>query len=106
MKIVWSKKASEKLDIYLAYCRDNYGDHKVDEKVRKLEKLTNRLLSFPEMGFPEPILKDYPQLYRAYIFDKRLKIIYYIENQLTIKITDLWDSKCNPDKLKADFIKY
>jgi hypothetical protein len=43
MKIVWSKKAENKLDIYFSYCRDNYGDKVTSDKIEKLAKITNRL---------------------------------------------------------------
>ena len=43
MKIVWSKKAENNLDIYFSYCRDNYGDKVTSDKIEKLAKMTNRL---------------------------------------------------------------
>ena len=102
MKIVWSKKAEHKLDIYLSYCRDNYGDKVTSDKIEKLTKVTKRLINFSEMGFPEPILAGERHLYRAIIFEKRLKIIYYVENDDVIKIADLWDSKRSPENLKKE----
>lgn len=102
MKIVWSKKAENKLDIYFSYCRDNYGDKVTSDKIEKLAKITNRLSVFPEMGFPEPILVGERKLYRAVIFEKRLKIIYYVENEDIIRIVDLWDSKRSPENLKKE----
>ena len=103
MKIVWSKKAEDKLDTYLTYCQENYGDKVTNDKINNLEKLLSHLSMFPEMGFVEPILKDKKPNYRAYIFDKRLKLIYYIDNKNTIiKIADIWNNKQNPNNLKKD----
>ncbi len=50
MKIVWSKKAEDKLDTYLTYCQENYGDKVTNDKINNLEKLLSRLSMFLEMG--------------------------------------------------------
>lgn len=64
------------------------------------EKILRRLTSFPESGL-EPLLKEYPIQYRAVLFDKRFKIIYFVDND-TVMVENFWDTTRSPKTLKKD----
>ncbi len=101
MKIVLSKKFQDRWDVYLDYCLSNYGTTIADKKLDNLSKILRRLTSFPESGFLEPLLKEYPIQYRAVLFDKRFKIIYFVDTD-TIMVENFWDTTRSPKFLKKD----
>ena len=101
MKIVLSKKFQKRIKIYFEYCLVNYGGAIVSKKRTMYEKILRRLTSFPESGFLEPLLKEYPIQYRAVLFDKRFKIIYFVDTD-TIMVENFWDTTRSPKFLKKD----
>ena len=67
MQIKYSAKARQHIGSTIDYYLDHFGRqaalnlaYDIDAKVKSLEK-------FPEIGFPEPLLKDKAILYRALI---------------------------------------
>ena len=66
--------------------------HEIDEKVKMLRR-------YPGIGFPEPLLRGYYNLYKATIVGRYYKLIYYVRGN-TLRIAAFWDMRMHPDKLK------
>ena len=67
---------------------------------KELYQLSAELERYPEIGFPEPLLKERNKLYRARHINKRFKLIYYYSEKTdTLHVVDIWDSKREPQSL-------
>lgn len=78
-----------------------YGTFTALKLARKIESLTDSLSIFPGMGFREPLLEKRIPLFRAYMINKRFKIIYwYNEADDIVIIEDIWDTRRAPSNLK------
>ena len=71
--------------------------NKTDESIHSIEV---DLSKWPTSGFPEPLLKGTPYLYRARHINKRYKLIYRFDEPADkVYIEDIWDTKREPSKL-------
>lgn len=97
-QIVWTNFAiSELKNIYLYY-RMVAGE-KVADKIRKsVFDATRRLIKDPLIGVIEENLQDLKQGHR-YLVEGNYKIIYKVI-QNTIYITDIFDCRQNPQRMK------
>jgi plasmid stabilization system protein ParE len=66
---------------------------------QKFLKKQERLLKYPESGFPEPLLRDRKTRYRASIINDYYKVIYYVKGEV-VRIAAFWDMRMHPDKLR------
>lgn len=101
--VLMEPKAKEQFLGSLDYCKQEYGERIAAKLIEKVELFTKRLAMNPEMGYPEPLLKDFPQLFRSYVIDKFHKVIYYVEEEIsTIYIVGFWDVRREPSKLPKE----
>ncbi|MBQ9672712.1 MAG: type II toxin-antitoxin system RelE/ParE family toxin [Prevotella sp.] len=98
MQVKYNKKASQHISSTIDYYLENFGTqatvnlaHEIDEKIKTLRK-------YPEIGFPEPLLRDRYILYRATHIGKYHKLIYYVRGK-TLRVAAFWDMRMRPDKL-------
>lgn len=99
MEIIWSLRAKREVKHIVEYIDYMFGRTYSNDFYHGLECKTKQMEKFPEMGFPEPLLKDKRLLYRSIIFSKHNKLIYYIKNGV-IRIVDVWDMRRNPEVLQ------
>lgn len=99
MKVVWSGSASRRWSALFVQCMDIFGKSVAKRSLMQLERKLSSLESNPEMGFPEPLLAGKGRLYRALIFSKNYKLIYYVGSS-EVRIVDIWDMRMNPSALK------
>ena len=66
------------LDIYIEYA----GELSAMKFSKAVDAKLNKLLRFPEIGFPEPLLVDRKYFYRATIIQGNYKMIYYVDNDI------------------------
>ena len=99
MQVKYNKKAVDHINAVIDYYLENYGEqattnlgHEIDEKVKMLRR-------YPGIGFPEPLLRGYYNLYKATIVGRYYKLIYYVRGN-TLRIAAFWDMRMHPDKLK------
>ena len=99
MQVKYNKKAVDHINAVIDYYLENYGEqattnlaHEIDEKVKMLKR-------YPGIGFPEPLLRGYYNLYNATIVGRYYKLIYYVRGN-TLRIAAFWDMRMHPDKLK------
>jgi toxin ParE1/3/4 len=98
IKILWTKEALERLkDIFNYYSED--ATIKVAQKlVIEIVDFTDVLVTHPEIGSIEELLKGRKKEYR-HLICKNYKIIYWRENNI-IYIATVFDTRRNPKKLK------
>ncbi len=82
-------------DIYLEYA----GERSALAFSRLVDEKLDKLLRFPDIGFPEPLLAGRKYFYRATVIKKSYKMIYYVDGE-TIWIAAFWDMRMNPNRLK------
>lgn len=99
-KIIWSDFATCELDKIFDYYIQ-YASLKVAKNI--IEKIIlepNKIVSHPELTQVEEVLLDRENQYRYLICDN-YKIIYCINfNQKTIMISDVFDTRQSPTKIK------
>ena len=99
-QIKWQKRAEKELYRYLVKGFIEFGDTTANNFAAKVASINKDLGRFPEIGFPEPLLKDRKKLYRARIILNRFKLIYYYDNQTdAVHVADIWDMRRDPVKL-------
>ena len=77
-----------------------FGVKTAENTAQIIEDIADDLSRWPTTGFPEPLLKGASHLYRARHINKRYKIIYrYDEENNTVYIEDIWDTKRSPENL-------
>ncbi|WP_445749649.1 type II toxin-antitoxin system RelE/ParE family toxin [Polaribacter sp.] len=101
-KIIWSKFAQFQLDLIF-----NYYSEKVSVKLAKkiifqIRNHISELSKSPFIGKREEFLSEQIQDYRHLII-ANYKIIYTVNEQIgIIKISDIFDTRQNPLKLKRN----
>ena len=90
MKILWTNNAK----VNLGQIRKTHSK----SIVLKINLRTKDLLIFPLMGQKEEFLFDYKEEFR-YLVEGNFKIIYWINEEI-IRISAVFDTRQNPEKLK------
>lgn len=98
MQVEYNSKAikhiSSTFDYYLKY----FGKQATENLAANIDEKVKRLLRFPDIGHPEPLLRNKSILYRSLIVDKNHKLVYYIKGN-TIRIAAFWDMRMHPNRL-------
>ena len=98
--IVWTETAKYKRQELYKNGVLEFGLTTAKKTARIVENISDNLEKWPTTGFPEPLLKNLPHLYRAKHINKRYKIIYrYKEDIDTVYIEDIWDTRRSPKNL-------
>ena len=99
-QVKWQKRAEKELYRYLVKGFIEFGETTANNFAEKVASINNDLERFPEIGYPEPLLKDRKKLYRARHIISRFKIIYHydIVNDI-VHVADIWDTRRDPLKL-------
>ncbi len=102
LKIYWTDFAKSELRGIFDYYKENAG-LKVAQKITQgIIASTSRLSLEPFIGMKEPLLKEREQEFR-YLVHKNYKIIYwYNKEKNRIDISDVFDARQNPVKLKRN----
>ena len=99
MQIEVSKRAQRQWLRILVYYNEMGGQRAAVNLQQKYLKKQERLLKYPESGFPEPLLSERKILYRASIINEYYKVIYYVKGDV-LRIAAFWDMRMHPDKQK------
>lgn len=99
-EIVWSQFAEKQLDEIYDYYVENVSKRVAKTILQNLLNAPNQLKLNPSIGQIENLLEGRITTYR-YLIYKNYKIIYSVdqENGL-IKISDVFDTRQNPEKIK------
>ena len=98
MQVEYNSKAIKHISSTFDYYLHNYGKQACKNLALAIDERVNRLVRFPEIGRPEPLLRNKHILYRSIIIDKNHKLVYYIKGN-TIRIAALWDMRMHPNRL-------
>ena len=99
-QVRWQKRAEKELYRYLVKGFLEFGETTANKFADRASYLSKELGKFPEIGFPEPLLRGRRKLYRAYHINKRFKLIYFYDADSDIvHIADIWDTRREPSNL-------
>jgi len=102
-KIIISVKAQESLRDFMLYSKEVFGQKALKNLQKKVNNKIEGLESFPEIGFPEPLLSNRKENFRACIVQKPIKMVYHYDKDTdTVFIDNFWDTRRNPDTLKTE----
>lgn len=93
-----SKRAQQQWLRILVYYNEMGGERAALKLHQRYLQKQERLIKYPESGFPEPLLKDRKILYRALLINDYYKIIYYVKGNV-VRIAAFWDMRMHPNKL-------
>ena len=98
-QIKWQKRAENELFRYLVKGYIEFGETTANNFAATVASINKDLERFPEIGYPELLLKNRKKKYRARHIIGRFKIIYYYnETTDTVHIADIWDMIRDPAK--------
>lgn len=99
-EIIWSEFAENQLDEIYDYYQKKASPRIAKKLIKEIINEPNKLINSPLIGQEEEFLKQRKIQYRYLVF-KNYKLIYSvdIENGY-IKITDVFDTRQNPQKIK------
>ena len=99
-QVKWQKRTEKELYRYLVKGFIDFGETTANNFAEKVGAINKDLERFPEIGYPEPLLKNRKKLYRARHIISRFKIIYrYDAVNDVVHVADIWDTRRDPDKL-------
>ena len=100
MQVIWKDKAIQHLEQLTDYGFITFGARAVSRFVHNIQAYDKRLSSSPYMGALEPLLAHRRLPYRSLVVHSHYKLIYWVdEEQDTVFIAALWDTRRNPDNL-------
>lgn len=98
--IIWSEFAQKQLDEIYDFYSQEANTRTATKLILRIINVPNKLLKSPLIGQRESLLKERTIEYRYLVF-KNYKIIYSVDsNKGFIKISDVFDTRQNPSKLK------
>ena len=102
VKIIWQKRASKTLEEHIAYASAEFGVSTAKRWLEEVSHVESRIALMPLSYTPEPLLLGKKHAYRyCHIMNRRFKIIYcYYPSSKTVRISDIWDTRINPETLK------
>ncbi len=102
LKIIWSNFAEKQLDEIFEYYYKNVSEQTAKIIVKNILLQTEKLNKTPFIGQIEDLLQNRKLEYR-YLIYTNYKIIYTIdEPNGYVKISDIFDSRQNPLKIKRE----
>lgn len=97
MRLEFTDRALRSLERSLELLADKYTVEQRDAYTEKIFERTCSLLQYPRSGQREERLALLGQEHRRLICD-HFKIVYFIDGDI-IRITDIFDSRRNPDEM-------
>lgn len=98
MVINWTAKAKTHLSRIYNYYQTVANSRTAKKMVRSIVASVKLLRQNPRMAAIEPLLSDFPQLFRSLVVEDHYKVVYYVEDE-TIHIVTVFDSRQDPHKL-------
>lgn len=95
MKIIWEPAAKLSLREIARYINNRFGKNSVKEFRHKVSEQEAILLSFPDIGAPDPLFHDRTITYRSVLIYGLSKMVYYIKGD-TIRVAAFWDCRQDP----------
>ena len=101
MKIKWTQTAKDRLDDIFDFYKYQAGSNVAKKVTKGIVKSTLNLRQFPFIGQIEELLENSEIEFRYRLY-QNYKIIYWVnETESRIEITDLFDTRQNPERLEG-----
>lgn len=100
MKVVLTDQALDSLEELVLYIAETSSENRALLIGRALIKEAMSLDTFSSKGSIEPALESLNEQHRRLIYEHRYKIVYRIVGE-TIFVTDFFDTRQNPSKMKG-----
>lgn len=102
-EVIWSEFSEKQIDEIFNYYKEFSKSHQVALKIiTKILLAPDKLIYNPKIGQRELLLENRNIEYH-YIVESNYKIIYSIDNDnLLIKIADVFDTRQNPEKIERE----
>lgn len=102
-EVIWSEFSEKQIDEIFNYYKEVSKSYQVALKiVTKILLAPDKLIYNPKIGQRELLLENRNIEYH-YIVESNYKIIYSIDNDnLFIKIADVFDTRQNPEKIERE----
>ena len=102
MKLIWYKRAEKRLYESMVYTSKEFGKMVAESFMEDMLRQAALLCNHPRLGKVEPLLASkYAHEYRSLVVHPYFKLIYYInEEKGRVVITNLWDTRREPQTLK------
>ena len=98
--VVWTKQALNQRRLLYKNGVLEFGVSVAISTAERINSIAENLRKWPTSGFPEPLLKNSPRLYRSKHINKRFKLIYrFEEDREMVYIEDIWDTRRAPQNL-------
>lgn len=99
LNVIWTNFAKDQLAAIFDYYKVKANPKTAKNLVTKIIDETNLLKFQADIGPKEELLLDRPENFR-YLVYKKYKIIYWLnEKKNRIEITDIFDTRRNPNKI-------
>lgn len=103
MQVKWTKSAQRRLDKATEYGLRKFGEITTVRFYQKIRSYDALLAENPRMGKVEPLLTGRRFEYRSLVVHEHYKLVYYIcENSGVIYITNLFDTRREPQALEQE----
>ena len=74
-EVIWQKRAEREFYRYLVIGFKEFGEKAANKFAERVGHINVELSKYPEIGYPEPLLKNRKNLYRAFQINRRFKLI-------------------------------
>ena len=102
--VIWSEFAETQLDEIFEYYATNISENTAQKIAISILNQTEKLSESPFIGQEEELLLNRKQSYR-YLIYTNYKIIYTVDlSNNFVKISDIFDSRQNPIKIKRNIL--
>lgn len=99
MRVVVTEFAKQQIRGIAQNIQRTFSKKHRDNFMQKMKEVRLLLADNPHQGPVEPLLSDSPKGYRSVVVTKLNKMVYYVDNDTTIYIVDLWDVRREPSTL-------
>lgn len=100
MIVRWYPNAKADMRQIARYIQVRFGAKYCKEFLREVVRTEKLLVSSPNMGKVEPLLKNTTVTYRSFVVAQKSKIVYRIDGGIIIVVA-FWDCRRDPDTLAA-----
>lgn len=101
MKVLWSVKARESVQDAANYALDKFGERQVRILREKIKSSANKISLMPTAYPLEQSLLDLDITYRYITLFPKLELVYHQEDEDTILIDIIWNTRRNPQTLQS-----
>lgn len=98
MRLIYTPQFQKRFDEIMSCGHEFYGKQFLKKLFKEIKNLKNLLIDNPYIGSKEELLESLDGDFRRIVLQKHIKIIYFVKND-SIFLTDIWDTRRNPETL-------